>query len=100
MAENWLNDAAKGYFYGNPPKQEVLQLSHLRVWAPKADYMLAMKCIAARLDTYDKDDIQHLIQYLHLETKEEVFCCIEKYYPRKQIPAKTQFLIEELLEKP
>ncbi len=95
---DWLNDAAKAFFEVDPPKEKVLELSHLRVWAPQADYMLAMKCISARFDTFDRDDVQFLIRYLKLKSAEEVFRIIEKYYPHRQIPAKTQFLVEELLE--
>lgn len=40
---DWLNDAAKGYFVSDPPRQAVMELSNLRVWAPTPDYMLAMK---------------------------------------------------------
>ena len=100
LMDTWLNDAAKAYFHVDPPREEVMQLSHLRIWAPRADYMLAMKCIAARLDTHDKDDIVFLIRYLKLTSPQEVYHLIDQYYPRSQVPAKTQFLVEEIFEKP
>ncbi len=96
---DWLNDAAKVYFHADPPREDVLNLSHLRVWAPRADYMLAMKCVSARFDSRDRDDVAFLVRYLGLKTPAQVFSAIEKYYPRRLIPAKTQFLVEELLEK-
>lgn len=98
LPEDWLNDAAKGFFLQDPPKQTVMELSHLRVWAPKADYMLAMKSISARFDSHDKTDVQFLIAQLELKSVEEVFAIIQKYYPKEKIPAKTQFLLEELFE--
>ena len=55
--ESWLNDAAKAYFHVDPPKEDVFSLSNLKVWAPQADYMLAMKAISARFDSHDKDDL-------------------------------------------
>lgn len=97
LAEDWLNDAAKAYFHVDPPREPVLQLSHLRVWAPRADYMLAMKCVAARYDTHDRDDILFLIHYLGLTRPEAVFALVEQYYPHTRVPAKTQFAIEELM---
>lgn len=99
LPENWLNDAAKTYFHVDPPKENILELSHLKVWAPRADYMLAMKCLAARFDTYDKDDVIFLIEYLGLKTAEQVFRLIEKYYPHSHIPPRTQFFVEELFDK-
>ncbi|TBR21613.1 hypothetical protein EPO15_09775 [bacterium] len=94
---DWLNDAAKGFFGMDPPADAVLDFPHLRVYAPKADYLLAMKCMAARFDTHDKDDAVFLIRHLGLSRPEEVFRLIEKYYPRREVPAKTRFLVEEIL---
>jgi hypothetical protein len=94
---DWLNDAAKGFFPGEPPRQEVLRLSHLRVWSPNAEYMLAMKCVAARFDTHDRDDVSFLIRHLDLKSPQEVFDIISRYYPHQLVPPKTQFLVEELL---
>jgi hypothetical protein len=99
LPPDWINDAAKGFFLADPQRHTVLGLSHLRVWAPPATYMLAMKCISARFDSHDLDDIRFLIQKLRLRTGDAIFGVIEKYYPRKSIPAKTQFVIEELMEK-
>jgi hypothetical protein len=93
----WLNDAAKGFFGVDPPADAVLELPHLRVYAPKADYLLAMKCVAARFDTHDRDDAEFLMKHLGLNRPEKVFTLIEKYYPRREIPPKARFLVEELL---
>lgn len=95
----WLNDAAKGYFLSQPPVRDVVELSNLRVWAPQADYMLAMKCVSARFDSHDLDDTRFLLKHLGIRSVDEASRIIEQYYPRKVIPAKTQFLLEELLAK-
>jgi hypothetical protein len=98
LPPDWLNDAAKGFLLPGFERQEVLTLSNLRVWAPEARYMLAMKCISARWDTSDRDDVVFLIKLLKLVTPKEVFEIIESYYPHDTIPPKTQFLIEEVME--
>jgi hypothetical protein len=98
LPENWLNDAAKAWFLSDPPRIPVLELPNLRVWAPTADYMLAMKCISARFDSHDADDVKFLVKHLALKKPAEVFAIVEKYYPKKQIPPKTQYLIEEILQ--
>ena len=95
--EDWLNDGAKAFFHVDPPREDVLALPNLRVWAPTAKYMLAMKCISARFDSHDLEDTRFLIGYLRLQTPREVFDIIQAYYPQRLIPPKTQFLIEELL---
>lgn len=97
LPPTWLNDAAKGYLLPGFIKQEVMTLSNLRVWAPEPRYMLAMKCISARWDSSDRDDVTFLIKFLKLKKPKAVFEIIEAYYPNNRIPPKTQFLIEELL---
>lgn len=96
VPKDWLNDAAKGYFLQPPPPVEVMNLSNLRVWAPSPAYMLAMKCLSARFDTHDADDVKFLVKHLRLTTPDAVFGIVEQYYPKRVIPAKTQFFIEEI----
>ena len=94
-----LNDGAKTYIQPQFQKHEVLNLSNLLVWAPEAKYMLAMKCISARWDSNDKEDVIFLIKYLEIKTLEEVFKIIDSYYPRSTVPSKTKFFIEEVIEE-
>jgi len=98
VPDDWLNDAAKAFFHSDPPREDVMNLSNLRVWAPTAGYMLAMKCISARYDSADADDVVFLIKYLDLKSPEQVFDIVSEYYPRKAIPARTQFFVEELFD--
>ncbi len=97
VPDDWLNDAAKGFFLSDPPRQSVMDLSNLRVWAPVADYMLAMKCVSARFDTHDRDDVIFLIRHLSLKAPAEVFDIVSRYYPKGRVPPKTRFLVEEIL---
>lgn len=99
VGPDWLNDAAKGYIHGDFKREEILSLSNLRVWAPEPQYMLAMKCISARWDSSDRDDVIFLIKYLNIKSPKKVFSIIEKFYPKNQVPTKTRFFIEELFEK-
>lgn len=99
LPDNWINDAVKAYIQPGFLREEVLALSHLKVWAPEAKYMLAMKCISSRFDTSDGDDIRFLINHLSLTDSKQVFDIIEDYYPKNRIEAKTQFFVEELFEE-
>ena len=99
LPEDWMNDAVKGFLPGEPrSKREIFARDHLRVWIPEPEYLLAMKGISARLDTRDAEDLKLLIKLLKLDTPEKVFEILQKYYPKNQIPAKTQFFIEEIFE--
>lgn len=97
---DWLNDAVKGYMPADTePRSILLNLSHLAVWTPPPQYLLAMKAIAARFDSNDAADLRTLIQHLDLRRVDEVLEVVERYYPRNQIPPKTQFFLEEIFER-
>lgn len=96
LPEDWLNDGAKGYLVAGFQRNTIVTLSNTVIWAPEPRYMLAMKCISARWDTSDRDDVIFLVKHLDLRDAQGVFDIIKDYYSKAQIPAKTQFFIEEL----
>ena len=99
LPPGWINDAVKDFMSAPPEQRQVLlDLSHLSVWMPPAQYLLAMKAISARYDSNDAADLRTLITHLKIKSVEQVFELIEHYYPLKLIPAKTQFFLEELFE--
>jgi len=103
LPRDWLNDGVKGFVsarhettQGNLP-----QFPHLRLTMPVPEYLLAMKCMAARIggtsgEHSDVADIVFLIRYLKLKTARSVLDIVAGYYPANQIPVKTQYLIEGL----
>jgi hypothetical protein len=95
--EDWLNDAVKGFVVTHPSRV-VMSLSHLRVYAPEPDYLLAMKAMSARVESADKEDVIFLIKKMKLQSPKAVFSIIEKYYPQERIRPATQFFIEEIFE--
>ncbi len=106
LPDNWLNDGVKGYVSarhetttGNLP-----QFPFLHLTMPVPEYLLAMKCMAARIGTGDDEpsdvsDIIFLIRHLKLRTADEVLDIVGKYYPANSIPVKTQYLVEGLFEE-
>lgn len=97
LRDDWLNDAVKGFVVEHP-QRVLFDFPALKVYVPEPDYLLAMKTLAARVDTSDKDDILFLIELLKLQTADEVLAILEKYYPRQRIKPATQFFVEELFE--
>lgn len=98
LDEDWMNDAVKGYWAEHQEKV-LFDFSHLKAFVPEPDYLLAMKAIAARGGTYDREDVIKLIETLGLKSSAEVFDIVEKYYPTNQIKPGTQYFIEELFQK-
>jgi hypothetical protein len=56
-----------------------------------SEYMLAMKSLSARIDGADSKDIKFLIKKLKIESVEDAFKIIDKYYPSRTIKPATQF---------
>jgi len=106
LPANWLNDGVKGYVSarhetttGNLP-----QFPYLRLTMPVPEYLLAMKCMAARIggakdEPSDVSDIIFLIRHLKLTSARKVLDLLAQYYPANRIPVKTQYLIEGLFEE-
>ena len=110
--EDWLNDAVKGFLSPRQVDSAVLKLFRsypsenspgLRVFMACPEYLLAMKCIAMRVDpkdlSQDINDIGLLIQALNLSTVEQVLDIVVSYYPNQQIRPKTQFGVEEIMAR-
>jgi hypothetical protein len=106
LPADWLNDGVKGFVsarhettVGNLP-----QFPHLRLTMPVPEYLLAMKCMAARLggttgESSDLPDIVFLIRHLQLKAAKDVLDLVGQYYPANRIPVKTQYLVEGLFEE-
>jgi hypothetical protein len=98
LRSDWLNDAVKDFVVEH--SQRVLfNFPALKVYAPEPDYLLAMKTLASRVESTDKQDILFLIDLLDLKTADEVFAILEKYYPRQRIKPATQFFVDKLFEQ-
>ena len=98
LPHDWLNDAVKG-FLAEHPKKVFMDLPALRVYVPAPDYLLAMKAMAARVDATDKDDVRILLKILKVQSAEEAFAMITKYYPHEQIRPATQYFLEEIFQQ-
>ncbi len=107
---DWLNDGVRVYlspkvdgiqnhhelFRGYPSEQE----PGLRVFVPTAEYILAMKLMAMRLDPAagegDLTDIINLLDVVGLETPEAVLAFAAGFYPEATISGRLRLGIREL----
>jgi hypothetical protein len=96
LGPHWLNDGVKGFVVEHPRKI-LFQMSHLQVYVPEPEYLLAMKVLAARADTSDADDVRFLIKKVGLTQPEQVFKILEQYYPANRIRPATRFFVEEIV---
>ena len=94
---DWLNMAVEIFLVAHD-RRVLLDLSHLKVYVPPPDYLLAMKTLSARANTMDRDDLEVLIADLKLTSPEEVFNIVSGYYPHKEIKPAARHLIKELFD--
>lgn len=96
----WLNDGVKEFLSPAGEYEEYLQLSHLTILTAHPKYLLAMKCLAARIgeEFHDVDDIRFLLRWLNIEDIKTASGILQEYYPLQRFPQKTLYLLEELLE--
>jgi len=88
----------KGWLYVEPGTDSVMELSNLRVLAAKPEYILAMKCYAARLDSDDLNDAKFLAKYLGLIERNQMLDIVEKYIPAKLLGMKTVAFAEAVFQ--
>ncbi len=99
VPRSWLNDSVKAFLSARGDFDPYLELSHLRVFVARPEYLLAMKCAAMRLgeEFQDLDDVRFLLRYLDITEAEEALHVVMRYFDEAQIPPKTRFALEELL---
>jgi len=99
LGEGWLNDAVKGFFSETGRFETYAELSHLRIFVPHPEYLLAMKCLAMRLgeEFHDREDIAALIAALGLRRMEDAEAVLERYYSLDRYPARARYVLEEMI---
>jgi hypothetical protein len=98
-SEDWLNDGVKGFLSDKGTFSSYLDLSHLRVFVAKPEYLLAMKCLAMRIgeEFRDIDDVRYLLRNLGVESYEQALEIITRFYPLEKFPQKAVYVLQELL---
>jgi len=105
---NWLNDDVKGFVSetGESAKNVMTlpEFSNLKVYTAAPEYLLAMKCLAAREGdeeepSTDLADTAMLCRELKISTSDEIERVISKFYRDTDIPERTGFFIAEVLNQ-
>ena len=106
LPSDWLNDGAKAFISARHETTEadLPQFEGLRLTAPTAEYMLAMKCMASRIaagpdDPGDVADISFLISHLGLTAATEAHAIVAHYYPEERIPPRAVYLLEDIFAR-
>jgi len=95
LPNDWLNDAAKGYFVGVTTGEVLYESVALTVRAASTAQLLAMK-LAAWRDAVDRSDAMLLLSHMH-GSAEDVWSDVRPYIPPHQLD-KASYAFEDLWE--
>jgi hypothetical protein len=106
---DWLNDGVRTYL---SPNLEGVERHHelfraypseqspgLRVFVPSAEYILAMKLMAMRIDSAAADDLRdilNLLDVVELKSEEEAVAFAASFYPEARISGRLRLGLREL----
>ena len=96
LPTDWLNDAVKGFFYVQPEATPWSELPGLRIYAPDAAYIFAMKALAGRPE--DMRDLHALRDVLGLASAEDALNIVTRYVPARLLTPRVQYLLEDLFD--
>jgi len=103
LPEDWMNSEVRTFVAPKDAQVDFAQLriAGLAITRPPAEYLLAMKCLAARLPTPrsrgDTADILFLIRELGIKSVAEVDRIVADYYGDRKLEAGKRWLIEHLI---
>ena len=96
---DWLNDGVKGFLSENAVYRKYKEMTNLCIYVASPEYMLAMKCLSARLENANEmDDIKFLLNFLDITSAEKAIDIITQFYPVRRFMPKIQYALLELLE--
>ena len=104
LPEDWLNDDVRQFLATKESLRELpIDLPGVRLTAPTAGYLLAMKALASRraLPGYkgDEDDLRFLIRKLKISSLEDIQAQIDKYYPDDGPSESGRALLQKIIEE-
>ncbi len=104
LPADWLNDGVKGLLPAGAEAGVIVVLDEpgITVSVPSAEYLLALKVQAARIDR-DQDDIRVLAREAGVTTAAEVLAVAERVIGASRLLPKAQFLVQVMFpgdEKP
>ena len=100
LPSDWLNDAVKGFVPSTPDVSQrvVFESDHLRVCSASAEYLLAMKVAASRVEQ-DRRDLEILIHALGITNSEQALDVARASLgPSYPIPPRAQYLLAEIFD--
>jgi hypothetical protein len=96
LPEDWLNDAAKAFMPGRDENARPLpEIQGIEITTASPRYLLAMKLLAMRIGE-DDGDVELLIRECGITSVDEALQLLQRMYPARKLPLRTQLFLEAL----
>jgi hypothetical protein len=89
----------KGFVTEGAPSEEFMVLDGLKITVVTSDYLLSMKLMSARYGETDAEDIRFLMDKLHIQTADDAYAILARFYPVNRILPKTMYVIQEYIDE-
>jgi len=105
LADEWMNDGVRNFVAAREEQIAFDQLAipGLVVTRPSPKYLLAMKCLAARLPTPLRAgavaDLKHLLRHLGIGSVQAVDAIFADYYGDRKLEPAKRWLVAQLIEE-
>lgn len=99
LEPGWINDGVKGFLHPNMKSEVVYDFGNLKVRTVSAEALLAMKLIALRSSTSDRDDAKFLIKKLNITDGDTLLKIISENTYKKKLSVMNQYLALDVLSE-
>jgi len=98
LPESWLARAVPAALSDASRSGDYVELPGLRAFAPRPEYVLAMKCAAMRLgdDFRETEDVRYVLRSMNLSSAEEALSLVSRYFSERQLAPDTRERLEAL----
>lgn len=87
LGADWLNSAVRS-FLGSAATGPFVETAHLRIFAARPEYVLAIRCASMVVDegSGPEEDVRYLLRFLDISSPPAAMARIELYLTRRQLP--------------
>ncbi len=99
LSEDWMDTAIKGIFDTDTGVADKgwLEYPNLRIYLASPSHLLAMQ-VATAIDAQDTENIQKLVEILHLLTMREALPYLKEYVPNKLLTSEMKCSLKQALK--
>lgn len=99
--EGWLHRCVRSALSDGAEPRRYVELSNVRAFVARPEYVLAMKCAAMRLgDAFrEAEDVRFILRAMNLTSAAEALSVVSLYFAERQLAPDTESRLEDLITR-